>query len=69
MKLFTTLIVFFLSESTALHAQTVTDPWYNLAAGSEPEGIIVDASGNVYTANRYNSTVSKINAAGSGTDS
>jgi len=66
MKLFTTLFLIFLISSTFLHAQAITDPWFTVAAGSQPQAIAADVSGNVYTANGYNNTISKIDATGAG---
>jgi serine protease AprX len=43
---------------------TVTQAWATLASGAGPSAIAIDASGNVYTANLFNNTVSKITPAG-----
>ncbi len=64
MKLCTILIVIFLTASTSLHAQVVTDPWATIGSGAQPRAIAVDASGNSYTANYWNSTVSMISSSG-----
>ena len=51
----------------SIQAQTVTQSWAVLASGRKPAGpsaIAIDASGNVYTLNQNNNTVSKITSAG-----
>lgn len=60
------LITFYLGifSPFTLKAQTVTQSWAVLASGAGPRGIAIDASGNVYTANQSNNTVSKITPAG-----
>ena len=59
---FILLVAFSLPFTT--HAQTVTQAWAALASTASPIGIAIDASGNVYTTNYNNSTVSKITSAG-----
>ena len=63
MKFFTTILIF-LIITTALHAQIVTQSWAALASGANPRAIAIDASGNVYTANYNDNTVSKITSGG-----
>lgn len=48
----------------SINAQTVTSAWATLTSGARPNAIIVDAAGNVYTANYRNGTVSKISPDG-----
>jgi streptogramin lyase len=55
-------LTFFLSNT--LNAQTVIQNWAVLEANARPWAIAADASGNIYTANYSNSTVSKITPAG-----
>ncbi|HTN38841.1 MAG TPA: T9SS type A sorting domain-containing protein [Arachidicoccus sp.] len=42
------------------HAQTVIQNWATLASDANPQAVVIDASGNIYTANYSNSTISKI---------
>ncbi|RFA16511.1 hypothetical protein B7R22_03265 [Subtercola boreus] len=45
-------------------APDVTDPFASLAAGSEPSHILVDGSGDIYTLNTGNESISKIHPDG-----
>jgi len=60
MKNFVLSIVFFLLVYTVLLGQTVTQAWATFTSGANPVAINTDTSGNVYTANSGNSTISKI---------
>ena len=67
MKIFARLILisFFLSVFTnTVQAQTVIQAWATLANSSYPFGIVIDASNNVFTANRHLNTISKITLTG-----
>ena len=66
MKLFTKQFLFFLLifNIKSIHAQTVVQSWATLTSGSNPFGITIDNSGNVYVTNQNISTVSKITATG-----
>lgn len=62
MKFFKLLFVLFFITNSIVHAQVVTDPWATI--GNQARAIAVDTAGNVYTANGYNSTISKITPSG-----
>ncbi len=65
MKLFTKILfVLLFSILGKLQAQVVTQAWASLASGAQPQAIAIDASGNVYTVNRNQNTVSKITSSG-----
>ena len=62
-KIYLALLAMF-ATAQITHAQAVTQAWATLASGSQPATIAIDASGNVYTANYNNNTVSKITSGG-----
>ena len=49
-----------LMEVSGSSLTELTDPWASLASGAGPKGSAIDASGNVWTANYGNNTVSKV---------
>ena len=68
MKKILLIAALLLTKQSLLQAQTVTEDWATLLANSAvPRVIVIDASGNVYTAN-LNSTVSKVTPDGTVTN-
>ena len=62
-KIYLALLAMF-AATQITHAQAVTQAWATLASAS-PISIAIDGSGNVYTANYNNNTVSKVTSGGS----
>jgi len=69
-KIINNILIFliFLIFSSSLEAQIVNQAWATFSSAAFPQGIAIDAVGNVYTTNFYNnhtaSTVSKITPGG-----
>lgn len=58
------LALFVVLTISKLNSQIVIQNWATLATGADPYALTIDASGNLYTANNGNSTISKISPAG-----
>lgn len=57
-------VVMLVTAASAAAAPDITEPFAVIGSGSEPNAVIVDANGTVFTANYLNSSVSKISADG-----
>lgn len=59
------IFLIFLGNTDLLQAQTVIDTWANLSSpDAQPIAVVVDNSGNIYTANQASKSISKITTSG-----